>query len=187
MSQSKQGGELLRTEDAMPCVARIWDVLSTCCGCIVRGEGSVGEIAVTQHAVRVKGTAVLVACIANILGVLANIALDQSGCIRICGLISPTAIMDCLALEQLLWSEAHAQISSHPNADILLAILKCASSSSNACTVASQASVLLTNISLTKTAASVYCTFSSLLVCLDQSRKSLNDAGANPLNLNYCC
>lgn len=179
MSQSKQGVALLRSDDSMPCIARVWDVLSACCGCIVRGEGSAGDTNIMQHVVRIKGTSVLVACLANILGLLANIALDQSGCVRVAGLISPQAVLDCLLLEQLLWSDAAAEISSHSNADILLAMLKCASSSSNGCTVASQASALLTNICLNKTASSVYCTYTPLLVALDQARKSLNDAGAN--------
>jgi hypothetical protein len=180
MSQSKQGVEMLRSDDAMPCIARIWDVLSVCCGCIVRCDGNAGEAAIAKHFLRTKGSAVLVACIANLLSVLANISLDQSGCLRVAALISPHSIIDCLALEQLLWSDASSEISSENHGDIVLAILKCVSSSSNVCTVASQASVLLTNLCLNKTAASVYCFFSPLLVTLDQARKSLNDAGANP-------
>ena len=77
MSQCKQGMDVLRSDDSMLCVARVWDVLSACCGCIVRGEGGVGTASISQHLVSLKGTAVLVACMANILGTLANIALEQ--------------------------------------------------------------------------------------------------------------
>jgi len=77
LSQCKQGVDVLRCDDSMLCVARVWDVLSACCGCIVRGDGGSGAAAVSQHLVRVKGTAVLVACLANVLGMLANIALEQ--------------------------------------------------------------------------------------------------------------
>ncbi len=183
MSQIKQGVDLLRSDDSMSCIARVWDALNVFCACVVRREGSTVTVAITQHLMRMKGTAVVVACIANILGMLANIALDQSGCVRVSGIVSPQAILDCLALELSLWNGAiseinSSEISSHPNADILPAMLICASSSSNACTVASQASALLTNMSLNKTACSAYCTHAPLLVALEQARKTINDAGA---------
>jgi hypothetical protein len=182
MSQSKQGADLLRSDDSMLCIARVWDVLSLLCGCVVRGEGSMATAAITQYLLRMKGTAIMVACVANILSLLANIALEQSGCVRVAGLVSPQALLDCLALERSLWNDAVAEVNSsemasHPNADILLAILKCASSSSNACTLCSQASVLLTNICLNKTASSVYCWNVPLLDALELARKNLNDAG----------
>jgi hypothetical protein len=181
-SQSKQGLNLLKSNESMQCIARIWDTLSAGCSCIVVGEGSTGAVAITQYVVRTKGTSVLVACIANILGLLANIALEQSGCIQVASLVSPHAIIHCFALEQALWSDAAKDISSsemasHPNADILPAMLTCASSSSNACTLASQASALIANLCLNKTAASVYCTHAPLYVALDRARKSLNDSG----------
>jgi hypothetical protein len=184
LSQCKQGVEMLRSDDSMSCIARVWDVLCIFCSCIVRGEGSEAAVAIAHHLLRVKGTAVVVACIANILGTLANIALEQSGCIRVAGLVSPHTILNCLEIERSLWSSSVSEInssemSSHPNADILPAMLMCASSSSNSCTIAGQASALLTNICLNKTASSVYCTCVPLLVALDQARKSLNDAGRN--------
>jgi len=106
----------------------------------------------------------------------------QGGCVRVAGLVSPQAILDCLTLERSLWTNAASDIassemSSHPNSDILPAMLMCASSSSNACTVTSQASALLTNISLNKTASSVYCSYPPLLAALENARKSLNDSG----------
>lgn len=182
MSQSKQGVDLLRSDDSISCVARVWDVLSVLCGCVVRGDGSIATAAVSQHLLRMKGTAIVVACVANILSLLANIALEQSGCVRVAGLVSPQAIVDCLELERSLWNDAVSEVNSsemasHPNADILPAMLKCASSSSNACTVASQASALLANICLNKTASSVYCSNAPLLTALELARKSLNDAG----------
>ena len=191
MSQIKQGVDLLRSDDAMSCIARVWDVLNVFCACVVRGEGSAVTSAITQHLMRMKGSAVIVACMANMLGTLANIALEQSGCVRVSGIVSPQAILDCLSLELSLWNSAISEInssemSSHPNADILPAMLTCASSSSNACTVASQASALLTNMSLNKTASSVYCTHAPLLVALEQARKTINDAGTrNQSDLLY--
>lgn len=181
-SQSKQGADLLRSNESMRCIARVWDVLSAGCSCVVVGEGSASMVTVTQYLLRTKGASVLVACIANVFGLLANIALEQSGCVQVAGLVSPHSIVHCFALEHALWTDAakdisSSEMSSHPNADILPAMLTCASSSSNACTLASQASALLTNLCLNKTASSVYCTHAPLYVALDRARKSLNDSG----------
>lgn len=175
---------MLSSEESLPCIARVWDVLSACCACITRGEGNSATSTVVNELVRLKGAAVVVACAANLLGILANISLEQSGCLIVAGIVSPQGVLDCLTLERSFWSSVESEIrssqfSTHPHADIFLSMLICAGSSSNSCTVACQASALLTNLCLNKTAASAYCSYAPLLLALDMARKSINDAGTH--------